>query len=340
MNKQERSPVTLSAELRRSPDEAKSGQFSIVGYTGAEITSWWGNFVIDIAGIQVKKQTPVLREHERDRVIGWSNKVLKDERGLVFEGGFTDKTKDGQEARALAEDGFPWQASVGIVPRAILRIKKEESHEANGRTYTGPLEIWTKSKVGEVSLVSWGADSDTSMQLLSEASQQRVAVEDETITLAEQEDKPMTVEELREKHPDIYKAAFDAGAQSVNLEAAKEEGIQLERGRVVEILEAKADESETLKAISEGLSADASFKAFYLAEKAKREAGVQTLSDDSPPPAGVSPKPKGQDDKQGFLALVDAYQAEQKCSKGVAMAAVARKHPETHKAWLDEQAKR
>jgi hypothetical protein len=171
----ERSAITLSAELRRSPDKAKAGQFSIVGYTGAEISAWFGGFIIDVAGVQVKDQTPVLREHARDRIVGWSSKAIKDGRGLVFEGAFTDTTEDGREALALARDGFPWQASVGIVPRQILKIKKEENYQANGRTYNGPLEIWSASVVGEVSLVAWGADSNTSMQLLS-AGSERVRV--------------------------------------------------------------------------------------------------------------------------------------------------------------------
>lgn len=296
----ERSPVNLysTVNLRKQIPTVGSKatlDFDLVAYTGAPVSSWWGEFVIDIEGIETKSQVPILREHARDRVVGWSRETVKDDRGLVLSGSFTDKTDDGREVQTLAEDGFPWQASVGVSPRQILEIKKGEIVTVNGREFAGPMEIWTKSLVGEVSVVSWGADNNTSMQLLS-SDGERVPVVVQHLEAKGEEQ--MTLQEFKEKHPDLYQEAFDLGVRSVDLALATTEGMQAERDRVSAILSVEgADEASKAQAITEGLSIDQAYKLFFEAERSMKAKGLKELKAQAAPSIGhVAPvEPEGGD---------------------------------------------
>ncbi|MFH0825282.1 MAG: hypothetical protein V2B18_21230 [Pseudomonadota bacterium] len=344
MSTLERSIVTLRApiELKGEPG-SKNRQFRIEAYTGKAVTSWWGNFVIDIAGIQTKEKVPILREHMRDRIVGWSEKTEKSPKAISLAGIFSNATPDGKEVLALADEGFPWQASMGIKPLQIKLLKNaDETIEVNGRKFNGPMEIWTKSMLGETSMVAWGADSDTSMTLLSEGEKLSVDIEN-CIEGA----KVMNMEELKAQHPDLYGQVFKLGADSVPLAAeiakAKAEGEQAERTRVTEIMSAKGDAEVTRKAITEGLTAEASFKLFFQAEKTGREKALADMQAGLSDSAGGSgkEKPKGDAPKGAeYLTAVDAYQKEHNCKRSVALSAVARKNPELHEAYVLSQQKK
>jgi hypothetical protein len=279
MNKIERPTINLSApiELKANP-ETGARRFSINAYTGRTLKAWFGSFVIDVAGIQTKEKVPILREHERDRIVGWSEKVSKDNGSLLLEGYFSQSTKDGQEVLALADEGFPWQASMGIQPLRIKELNADERATVNGMDLKGPLEIWSETLLGETSMVSWGRDNDTSMSLLSEGEQVSVDYEKQEVS--------MTTQELKEKHPDIYREVFDAGAASVDLSVVradgKDEGINAERERVAALLSVDgADDEARQKAITEGLAVDAAYKLFFEAERGKKAKGLQELQSEA-----------------------------------------------------------
>lgn len=306
----ERSTVNLLSrvELKKSQDgkDPKTCDFELVAYTGAAVSSWWGDFVIDIEGIETKSQVPILREHARDRVVGWSRRTIKDDRGIVLAASFTDKTEDGKEVQALAEDGFPWQASVGVAPLQILDVKKGQSISVNGREFSGPVEIWTRSLVGEVSVVSWGADNNTSMQLLS-ADGERVPVVIEH--LEAEGDAHMTLQELQEKHPEVYREAFEAGAKSVDHAALRSEGIAAERERVAAILSVDGADSESKhRAIAEGLTIDSAYKLFFEAERGKKEKSLKELEQEAPESLGYQ-APKEPESLSGDPAAIVSEKA-------------------------------
>lgn len=139
------------------------GKFQIEAYTGAVVERYWGKLAIDIDGIQAKASLPIFRNHEQNKIVGYSEKVWKD--GSFFVSGkFSDVTEDAKEVKKLAAEGFPWQASIGVKPVEIFSLESGKQMAVNGNTVTGPAEIWTKSEVFETSFVPLGADSDTSVQ--------------------------------------------------------------------------------------------------------------------------------------------------------------------------------
>jgi len=146
----------------------KPRRFAMLAYTGKVIDWGWWRFIIDLKGISAKEEFPALREHARDRVVGTNDEWKTDANGLHVMGRFSKVTADAQEVLGLAEEGFPWQTSVGIWPVGTIFIEEGQSRKVNGQTVDGPCEIWTKSDVREVSFVSLGADDDTAAIVMTD----------------------------------------------------------------------------------------------------------------------------------------------------------------------------
>lgn len=286
--KAERQPITLSGSVDiqladgQDPEEAKT--FLMTGYTGQVIDlGWFGRFVFDVSGMKAKAKIPILREHKRDRVVGWSKKAWADGKNFLISGQFSATTRDAKEVLSLANEGYPWQCSVGISPVKIKRLEDEkETFEVNGMTVKGPIDIWLQSSVGEVSFVSLGADDETAA----------IAMTDQTKTVTcdllhtEKEEVVMTLNELQEKHPELYQEVFNLGVVSVDIAAHVNQGIDQERTRVTEILNAGADPESMNKAIMEGIEASAAYKLFFEAEKAKRASALTEMATSAPPSIG------------------------------------------------------
>ncbi len=164
------SPVRLTcpAGCTLAAGEGEEGGFSMLGYTGARITQFWDDFVIELSGMGADASFPILREHQRDRIVGKATSWSVDDAGFHILGEFSETTPDAKEIRGLCEEGHPWQCSVGVWPVRVERIEAGASVIVNGREEKGPLNIWKESKVRECSFVSLGADPNTSAKKLSE----------------------------------------------------------------------------------------------------------------------------------------------------------------------------
>lgn len=281
-SKNQRSTLALSApvEFKETGKKDKSRKFFITGYTGEPIDTWWGIVVFDIAGIQTKEKIPVLREHKRDRVVG-HGKSWSDDSNFYVSGDFSKATKDATEVLDLADEGYPWQASVFIKPKKILVLEsKKKSQVVNGKVITGPAEIWVETDVGEVSFVSLGRDNNTAAISFSEG-EGKVPVNIERLTNnIDLEVKTMDLKELKEKHPGLL-AQIQETASKEGEKIGFDKGVAKERGRVMEIMAADADQIETKKAIENGVASADAFKLFYQAEVKKRKLGLKGMEKES-----------------------------------------------------------
>ena len=160
--------LALQRPLEFSKNDQGRRKFAIVGYTGQELETATGKVLIDISGIQTRPRLPVLREHRRDRVVGFGE-AWTDAKNLYVSGDFSASTPDAKEVLALADEGYPWQASVGIWPMKKRFIGAGADTEVNGRRIEGPVSIWEKSHVAEVSFVSLGADGRTAAVAFSKS---------------------------------------------------------------------------------------------------------------------------------------------------------------------------
>jgi len=234
--------MTSSPEIAEFKDGDRTREFLITGYTGARVNSWFGDIVVDISGIQTKEKMPILREHARDRVVGYGDAWKED--NFYISGQFSKSTADAKEVLALAEEGYPWQASISVRPTKVERLEDEKTKSiVNGREESGPLEIWRESKVGEVSFVSLGADDNTAAISMSE---EKYVVE--TLSCLPdlswdnnnnqektEEDMEITLDLIKQENPELL----------VEIElAAEAEGVK--KGAVLELERIKSVQEQTI----------------------------------------------------------------------------------------------
>jgi len=218
--------LSFEAPVAFGKKDREGSDFIIEAYTGEAVSRWWGKLAIAVEGIKAKKNIPVFRSHDSMNIVGFSTDSWK-EGSFFVSGKFSKTTQAAQEVRALAEEGFPWQASIGVSPLKILSIENGETHEVNGKKLMGPAEVWLESEVYETSFVPLGADGNTSIAMLT-----RFEEEADPTVLGSQQKKEsnkmdreqvITVEALQKDWPDIYKEILAAG---------QKEGAQAERDRI------------------------------------------------------------------------------------------------------------
>lgn len=209
-------------------DETDVTGFDIEAYTGAVVKRWWGNLIVAIDGITAKQQMPIFKNHDPDEIVGYSTSATK---GDIFRvsGVFSKATEAAKEVQALAEEGFPWQASIGVKPKMILEIMKGSSMLVNGQDVEGPAEVWLESEVFETSFVPLGADGNTRVSVFSEIEQDANSAAATTMKRSK-----MDLEKLKKDHPDLVKAITEEAlaGREAELAQAKQEGAEAERGRI------------------------------------------------------------------------------------------------------------
>lgn len=144
----------------------KMATFSGVAYTGATMRpgGWWNDIIVDLDGVRVPSQNrPVLRQHDHEKIVGHTESVKVDAKGIAIAGVFSNQeSAHAQEVVRLGRNGFAWQLSIGANPVRTEFLEAGEKTTVNGREVTGPLTISRETELGEISFVPLGADGDTS----------------------------------------------------------------------------------------------------------------------------------------------------------------------------------
>jgi len=239
-------------------EEKKSNTFRIIGYSGGIIKNhwYWGNVAFDLEGIKfAKTRTPVLAEHFRDVRIGFTNKQEISDK-VIVEGPFLDND-DAQNLRADMLKGFPMEASLLISPLSVEHVKEDTTVRVNGLKLKGPGSVFRKSKIFEVSMCVFGADSNTKSSAYADSDNQKVQfnliqenhiMTEETQTITEIE----SVESFAVLYPDLYAEI---------LANSKAEGQKAERDLFTSLKDACGDDHELLvECFSEGKTAEEAMK--------------------------------------------------------------------------------
>ncbi|NRA36895.1 MAG: hypothetical protein HRU15_02040, partial [Planctomycetes bacterium] len=170
-------PVTLEAaapNMDEQPDSKKLRNFSMVAYTGAamQVFGWDAPVVVDLEGLQVTaKARPILKDHNPSVVIGHTSSVRASNGQLLVDGIISGAGRSAKELVATADNGFPWQASIGASISAAVYVPTSKTAFVNGQEFTGPLYIARQSQLGEVSFVALGADDNTETHIAASNSQ-------------------------------------------------------------------------------------------------------------------------------------------------------------------------
>jgi hypothetical protein len=235
-----------SGAIRLLSNEADGCRaFEMDAYTGAPVDTYFGLEVIDLKGLELPgKAFPILRDHSRSQPVGYSSKAEVGAKGLVVAGKLTTN-EGGAEVARLSDEGFPWQASVGVRVLRVEEVKQGDSKTVNGRKLAGPLMVITKSRLMECSFVPLGADGATSARALSaDGETLEVQMSDPTTTAPASDDRAR-LSLLKSAFPgraEFVLAQFEAGNDVTQAKAALADILLAERpGLEKQIEDAKAE---------------------------------------------------------------------------------------------------
>ncbi len=232
-----------AVELLAGSKDDKQRRFRMLANTGAEIVRPWGRAVFDLSGIETGVKVPILLDHDRGQRVGFADKQQLTDDGLVLFGVLSKATNAGQEVAELSDEGFPWQASIGIHVSSWEELTEDGEAEVNGRTVKGPISIARKGRMLESSFLMAGADHKTHAIALAAAQrnggrmtpEQFLEAHGDVVAAWKQEAAEQACADLR-KDLSVYVAEFDDAAYALK---------KFTEGR--SLLEAKADLSDVLK---------------------------------------------------------------------------------------------
>lgn len=275
--------------------------FDINAYTGAVVDRWWGKLVVAVDGITCKQQMPIFLNHDRTKIVGYSTSA-NNAGVFAVQGVFSKVTEAAAEVKGLAQEGFPWQASIGVEPKTVVSLMESAAMVVNGQEVRGPAEVWLESEVGETSFVPLGADGATAVTVFSEQEQRADTPTTKPIPLKEQ---TMDLAALKKEHPGLVVALSAEIVAGLTVEALRKdrpemvteivaEGAKLERDRVADVRAQLIPGHEGLVAQLEldgkSSGADAA-KAIVAAEKLARQQMGQSLDIQANPAVPVQGDP-------------------------------------------------
>lgn len=213
-------------------ESASAGKrFRIVAYTGAAIRQGWSRepVVIDMAAMQLPATVPVVLGHDYSlgSILGQGRPFIEAGQ-LIVEGEILASNPNADQVAALAAAGYQFQASVGADVRRHQKIDADGVTQVNGSAHVGPVRVVKASALREVSFVTLGADSQTSVAIAAEA--------DEEFSMADHANQTPAEEP-------IVASAVEATA-IVAVEAKPE----VDHAQVIAILTQKVEQMEKLNA--------------------------------------------------------------------------------------------
>jgi len=163
--------ANLQIKAAEGAGAEKIPTFSMLAYTGGamRLDGFKHKIVVDLeTAIVASESTPILYEHDPERIVGDSQNVVVGNGQITLTGVFSGVGKDRDKVIAAGKRKFPWQASIG--GRGAIDLYDEgEEVECNGRVFAGPIGIARDFELREVSFVSVGADARTTAQVAASA---------------------------------------------------------------------------------------------------------------------------------------------------------------------------
>ena len=250
------SQLTLIAEPELQFAGADDGDeklptFQMVAYTGVgmDLCGWLHPVVIDLKGLRLSKRPrPVLKEHDREGIVGHTTAIEKTEARLTVAGVISGTGAAAREVVESARNKFPWRVSIGARVQKMEFVDAEKVATANGKQFKGPVYVARKTTLGEISFVTVAADDDTSARIAATADGDNIGVTDmdyEVWLKAE----GWNPEDLTEAQDATLRAAYDAQAgDKVKLDAkGKKEpkGKEKPKGADIQVAGATGTDTKT-----------------------------------------------------------------------------------------------
>jgi hypothetical protein len=147
-------------------NDTAAGTFTGVAYSGDLISNhwYWGSVIFDLASTKAADRIPVLVQHDPDQRAGFASLEITDK---ITATGTLMRNTHGESVATESRAGFPWQMSVMIEPSSVEAVAPGATIKVNGRSVTGPANVFRNSTIREVSFTPVGADPGTSAQAMA-----------------------------------------------------------------------------------------------------------------------------------------------------------------------------
>lgn len=198
-------------EAAAGDGEGTLRKFRMSAYTGGllDLAGYGYPVLVDLSGMRApRKAIPILRDHDAGSIVGHGRPEINAGSIRVVDGKISGAGEAAQEVGDSADNGFPWEASIGAKAQKLAYVDTGEKVTANGRTFTGPLYVARQSQLKEVSFVAIGADRGGASARLV-ASTQTQGSDDMTFTQWLQA-KGFTEADLTDSTRTSLQAMFDA----------------------------------------------------------------------------------------------------------------------------------
>lgn len=274
--------LSLSADFSQSDNNARA--FSGIAHSGKPFALAGRATIVNLNGLSYKNTIPTLIEHDPLRRAGTAQMSV-DSEGLKVSGRLLSNAH-GQEIAQDADEGFPWELSVHIIPHRLRELKAGEQAQINGQNHQGPLQIFEQSEIREVSFTPVGVDGNTHASILSQSQNQ----EEDTMTLEEALSKIGELEQkiatLEAKKATVEEALSKIGELEQKIAELETEKATLEEAQTIAELDAELSANGYHKDKDgkiQGLSAH-TYRALL---SANAETRVALLADLSPRPQAI-----------------------------------------------------
>ena len=186
----------------------------IIAYTGKDVQlgGFYWPVVMDLSSFNVAKSVPLLWNHDPDTVVGHAESVEVLSTKVKAKGKLSGVNERVDEIKASSANGMPWQVSVGVTSKRVEFIDSQSEVKVNGKTFAGPLYVARDNTLRELSILSLGADSDTSAKLAASLYQGGVCMFEEWVTKTFRLD-PAT---LTDEQKTAFRAQYDAQNTGTN----------------------------------------------------------------------------------------------------------------------------
>lgn len=156
--------VSVEAKAAEGDAAPPLPRFEMIANTGApmKLAGWKYPVVMDLAGVAIpSQQRPIRYGHDASQGVGHTDSIAVANGMMTATGIISRDTAAAKDVVSSSANGFPWQASVGAEVDEVEFVKQGQSVTVNGQQFDGPLNVVTKSTLGEISFVDLGADGNT-----------------------------------------------------------------------------------------------------------------------------------------------------------------------------------
>jgi hypothetical protein len=184
---------------------AKLPTFRMKLYSGAPMTvGYYGRVILDVEGMEIPGQPiPVHRDHDFGKIVGHG--TGSKQTGTVYvDGVLSGANAHTQEVRDSAKNGFPWQASIEAEPLRVEEVRPGAEAKVNGRSVSGPIAVFRKSRLKGASFVSLGADPSTKVSVAASHKEKTMTFKEWLVA------KGFSPEALTEDQTKLLQATYDA----------------------------------------------------------------------------------------------------------------------------------